>query len=120
METRILLVEDDERLAELTAEYLRKNGFDPSIETHGHAAEKRIISEKPGLVVLDIMLPGQDGFAICRAVRPQYDGIILILTARDEEIDHILGLELGADDYITKPVQPRLLLASSAARRCVR
>jgi two-component system OmpR family response regulator/two-component system response regulator RstA len=57
------------------------------------------------------MLPGQDGFAVCRAVRPQYDGIILILTARDEDIDQILGLELGADDYITKPVPPRVLLA---------
>lgn len=111
MNPRILLVEDDERLAELTAEYLRKNDFSVTIEARGDTAEKRILDERPDLVVLDIMLPGQDGFAVCRAVRPRYDGIILMLTARDEDIDQILGLELGADDYITKPVPPRLLLA---------
>ncbi|MFC5300378.1 winged helix-turn-helix domain-containing protein [Azospira restricta] len=111
MNTRILLVEDDDRLAELTAEYLRKNGFDVDIEARGDAAETRILAARPDLVVLDIMLPGQDGFAVCRAVRPHYDGIILMLTARDEDIDQILGLELGADDYITKPVPPRVLLA---------
>ncbi len=111
MNTRILLVEDDDRLAELTAEYLRKNGFELEIVARGDDAERRILEARPDLVVLDIMLPGQDGFAVCRAVRPHYDGIILMLTARDEDIDQILGLELGADDYITKPVPPRLLLA---------
>ena len=111
MNARILLVEDDERLAELTAEYLRKNEFTVDIEPRGDVAEKRIVEMQPDLVVLDIMLPGQDGFAVCRAVRPHYDGVILILTARDEDIDQILGLELGADDYIAKPVQPRVLLA---------
>jgi two-component system, OmpR family, response regulator len=111
MNPRILLVEDDERLAELTAEYLRKNEFTVDIEARGDTAETRILESRPDLVVLDIMLPGQDGFAVCRAVRPKYDGIILMLTARDEDIDQILGLELGADDYITKPVPPRVLLA---------
>ena len=111
MNPRILLVEDDDRLAELTAEYLRKNVFEVAIESRGDTAEARILAERPELVVLDIMLPGQDGFAVCRAVRPKYDGIILMLTARDEDIDQILGLELGADDYITKPVPPRVLLA---------
>lgn len=111
MNPRILLVEDDDRLAELTAEYLRKNDFEVAIESRGDTAEARILAERPELVVLDIMLPGQDGFAVCRAVRPKYDGIILMLTARDEDIDQILGLELGADDYITKPVPPRVLLA---------
>jgi two-component system OmpR family response regulator/two-component system response regulator RstA len=111
MTARILLVEDDERLADLTAEYLRKNDFTVDIEGHGDTAEKRILDSRPDLVVLDVMLPGQDGFAVCRAVRPEYEGIILMLTARDEDIDQILGLELGADDYITKPVPPRLLLA---------
>jgi len=111
MNTRILLVEDDERLADLTAEYLRKNGFEVDIVSRGDDAETRIVESRPDLVVLDIMLPGQDGFAVCRAVRPKYDGIIVMLTARDEEIDQILGLELGADDYIAKPVPPRLLLA---------
>lgn len=111
MTARILLVEDDDRLAELTAEYLRKNEFTVDIEARGDTAETRILETRPDLVVLDVMLPGQDGFAVCRAVRPQYEGIILILTARDEDIDQILGLELGADDYITKPVPPRVLLA---------
>ena len=111
MNPRILLVEDDDRLAELTAEYLRKNDFEVAIESRGDTAEARILAERPDLVVLDIMLPGQDGFSVCRAIRPKYDGIILMLTARDEDIDQILGLELGADDYITKPVPPRVLLA---------
>ena len=111
MKTRILLIEDDERLALLTAEYLRKNDFTVDIEARGDTAETRILEANPDLVVLDVMLPGQDGFAVCRAVRPKYEGIILMLTARDEDIDQILGLELGADDYITKPVPPRLLLA---------
>ena len=111
MSTRILLVEDDERLAKLTAEYLRKNGFEVTIEGRGDTAEARILKEDPDLVILDVMLPGKDGFEVCRAVRQQYKGVILMLTARDEDLDQILGLELGADDYIAKPVQPRLLLA---------
>lgn len=111
MSAHILLVEDDERLAELTAEYLRKNGFEVGIESHGDRAEARILGDKPDLVMLDVMLPGKDGFEICRAVRNAYRGVILMLTARDEDLDQILGLELGADDYIAKPVQPRVLLA---------
>ncbi len=111
MKTRILLVEDDERLAKLTAEYLHKNDFEVLVEANGNKAETRILDERPDMVILDIMLPGKDGFEICRAVRAQYRGVILMLTARDEDFDQILGLELGADDYITKPVQPRLLLA---------
>ncbi len=111
MKTHILLIEDDERLANLTAEYLRKNDFEVAIEARGDAAEARILNERPDLVILDVMLPGKDGFEVCRAVRPHYAGVILMLTARDEDFDQILGLELGADDYIAKPVQPRLLLA---------
>jgi len=111
MKTRILLVEDDERLADLTAEYLRKNDFEVTIEARGDTAEARILTDDPDLVILDVMLPGKDGFEVCRAVRDKYSGVILMLTARDEDLDQILGLELGADDYIAKPVQPRLLLA---------
>ncbi|WP_263768857.1 winged helix-turn-helix domain-containing protein [Propionivibrio soli] len=111
MKTRILLVEDDERLADLTAVYLRKNDFEVATEIRGDIAETRILKEDPDLVILDIMLPGKDGFEVCRAVRDKYKGVILMLTARDEDLDQILGLELGADDYIAKPVQPRLLLA---------
>jgi len=111
MTTRILLVEDDTRLAELTAEYLGKNDFAVSIEPRGDTAEARILEEQPDLVILDVMLPGKDGLEVCRAVRPAYQGVILMLTARDEDFDQILGLEMGADDYIAKPVQPRVLLA---------
>jgi two-component system OmpR family response regulator/two-component system response regulator RstA len=111
MNTRILLVEDDQRLADLTAEYLSKNDFQVSIEPRGDTAEARILAEQPDLVMLDVMLPGKDGFEVCRAIRPKYHGIILMLTARDEDFDQIFGLEMGADDYISKPVQPRVLLA---------
>ena len=111
MNTRILLVEDDTRLAELTAEYLRKNDLEVTIEPRGDTAEKRILELQPDLVILDVMLPGKDGFEVCRSVRAQYRGVILMLTARDEDFDQILGLEMGADDYIAKPVQPRVLLA---------
>ena len=111
MTARILLVEDDERLAELTAEYLRRNDLEVTIEGRGDTAETRIQEEQPDLVILDVMLPGKDGFEVCRAVRPHYRGVILMLTARDEDFDQIFGLEMGADDYIAKPVQPRLLLA---------
>jgi two-component system OmpR family response regulator/two-component system response regulator RstA len=111
MSARILLVEDDERLAELTAEYLTRNDLNVAIEGRGDTAEQRIVAEQPDLVILDVMLPGKDGFEVCRAVRPSYRGVILMLTARDEDFDQILGLEMGADDYIAKPVQPRVLLA---------
>lgn len=111
MKERILLVEDDERLAAITAEYLTKNNFDVKIEGRGDTAEERIVRDAPDLVILDVMLPGKDGFEVCKAVRDKYAGIILMLTARDEDYDQILGLELGADDYIAKPAQPRVLLA---------
>ncbi len=111
MTINILLVEDDERLAELTAEYLTKNDMKVAIEPRGDRAEARILAEQPDLVMLDVMLPGKDGFEVCRSVRPHYRGVILMLTARDEDFDQILGLEMGADDYIAKPVQPRVLLA---------
>jgi len=108
---RILIVEDDERLADLTREYLESNGLTVSLETHGGAAVERIRNEQPDLVVLDLMLPGEDGLSICRRVRPYYSGPIIMLTARTDDLDQVLGLEMGADDYIGKPVQPRVLLA---------
>lgn len=108
---RILIVEDDERLADLTREYLESNGLTVSVESHGGAAVERIQKEQPDLVVLDLMLPGEDGLSICRRVRPLYSGPIIMLTARTDDLDQVLGLEMGADDYIGKPVQPRVLLA---------
>ena len=108
---QVLIVEDDQRLAELTRDYLEANGLRVSIEGNGALAAARIIKEKPDLVILDLMLPGEDGLSICRKVRDKYDGPILMLTARTDDTDQILGLDLGADDYVCKPVRPRLLLA---------
>ncbi|MDY6797844.1 MAG: response regulator [Pseudomonadota bacterium] len=108
---RILIVEDDERLAELTREYLETNGLVVSLETHGGRAVDRIKAENPDLVVLDLMLPGEDGLSICRRIRPFYQGPVIMLTARTDDLDQVLGLEMGADDYIGKPVRPRVLLA---------
>ncbi|MEH6445204.1 MAG: response regulator [Oceanospirillaceae bacterium] len=108
---KILLIEDDNRLSVLIQEYLQKQTMQVSIEHRGDRACNRIISESPDLVILDLMLPGMDGLEVCKAVRPQYAGPIMMLTARDEDIDQVVGLEIGADDYITKPVQPRVLLA---------
>ncbi len=108
---RVLIVEDDERLAMLTLDYLRKNGLEVAIETDGTRAIRRIISEQPDLVVLDVMLPGSDGLTVCREVRPYFNNPILMLTARTDDMDQVLGLEMGADDYVAKPAQPRVLLA---------
>ncbi len=108
---RILLVEDDRRLGDLVAKYLSRNDFKVSIERRGDTAPNRIIKEAPDLVVLDLMLPGMDGFEICRRVRPDYQGPILMLTAREDDMDQVAGLEMGADDYVKKPVEPRVLLA---------
>ncbi|RDL43609.1 DNA-binding response regulator [Marinomonas piezotolerans] len=107
----ILIVEDDERLATLTQEYLQKNGFTVEVEPDGRNAISRIVKEQPSLVILDLMLPGADGFTVCRSVRNEYKGPILMLTARSDDVDQILGLEIGADDYVSKPAKPRVLLA---------
>ena len=106
-----MLVEDDAKLASMVADFLSSNGFDVVIEGRGDAAAERIISENPDAVLLDVNLPGLDGFAVCRAVREDYRGAIIMLTARGEEVDEVLGLEFGADDYMAKPVRPRALLA---------
>lgn len=108
---RVLIVEDDERLASLTQEYLSANGLAVSIVGDGITAIQRIRDENPDLVVLDLMLPGADGLAVCREVRAAYRNPILMLTARTDDMDQVLGLELGADDYVAKPVKPRVLLA---------
>lgn len=108
----IMVIEDDVELARLTAEYLEKRGIKVSVEHRGDEALARIAREQPHLLVLDVMLPGIDGFDICRQLRSQGSDIpIVMLTARDEDIDQVLGLEMGADDYLSKPVQPRVLLA---------
>ncbi|MBT3223013.1 MAG: response regulator [Proteobacteria bacterium] len=112
MTPRILIVEDDHRLAALVRDFLMATGdFEVSIESRGDRAPDRILDEQPDLVVLDIMLPGLDGLEVCRQIRADYPGPILMLSALDDEVDQVVGLELGADDYVPKPVSPRLLLA---------
>jgi two-component system response regulator RstA len=107
----ILIVEDDERLASLTREYLENNGLTVAVVEDGDTAIERIRNEQPDLVVLDVMLPGTDGLTVCRQVRDSYHNPILMLTARTDDMDQVLGLEMGADDYVPKPVKPRVLLA---------
>ena len=108
---RLLLVEDDARLAELVRAHLTEHGFEVEVVNRGDIAIERIRTTHPDAVLLDIGLPGQDGLAVCRAVRRDYAGVIVMMTARGDEIDEVLGLELGADDYVTKPVKPRVLVA---------
>lgn len=109
--TRILLIEDDVQLASLVSEYLREHEFQVNVDHRGDSGAERILRDAPDLVVLDVLLPGLNGMDVCRQVRAQYSGPILMLTARDDDVDEIIGLELGADDYVKKPVEPRLLLA---------
>ena len=108
---RLLLVEDDERLADLLGTYLEQAGFFVDREDNGLRASRRIVLEQPDAVVLDVGLPGIDGLEVCRRVRDEYAGVILMLTARGDELDQVLGLELGADAYVTKPTSPRVLVA---------
>lgn len=108
---KILLVEDDQRLAQLVQSFLVQQGFEVRLESNGLAVEAACRTFSPQLIVLDLMLPGMDGFAVCRAIRPWFKQPILMLTAKESDIDQVLGLELGADDYVIKPVEPRVLLA---------
>src|SRR5262245_7984620 len=107
----VLLVEDDERLSELVRTYLHSNGFRVPVEHRGDRVLDRVREERPDLIVLDLGLPGQNGFEVCKALRAVDRVPILILTARNSDIDHVVGLELGADDFVIKPVEPRVLVA---------
>ncbi len=107
----VLLVEDDQALASMVADFLLPYGIIVKIEPRGDSAASRIVDENPDAVVLDIGLPGQDGLSVLREGRDDYNGAIIMLTARGEEVDEVIGIEAGADDYIAKPVRPRALLA---------
>ena len=107
----ILLIDDDRDLTRLVSSFLTSNGFTVEVSNTGEGAADLILLRKPDLVLLDLMLPVEDGMAICRRVRNQYQGKIIMLTALGEDVDQVAGLELGADDYLSKPVAPRLLLA---------
>jgi DNA-binding response OmpR family regulator len=108
---RILVVDDEPSISEVVALYLRREGFEVDVAADGALALALIAQRRPDLLVLDLMLPGVDGLAITRQVRSGASLPIIMLTARGEEIDRILGLELGADDYVTKPFSPRELVA---------
>lgn len=107
----IVVVEDDQSLSEWIKDYLENHDYRVSIASRGDIAISLIESEMPDIVLLDIMLPIKNGFEVCKAIRQFYPRPILMMTACDEESDEVLGLELGADDYINKPVRPRALLA---------
>jgi DNA-binding response OmpR family regulator len=107
----IVLVEDDIRLANLIQNFLQANSFKVSVLHSGETAPSFIIAKQPDLVILDIMLPKLDGFSICRRIKSKYTKPVIFLTAKDSDLDHVMGLEIGADDYIIKPVVPHVLLA---------
>jgi DNA-binding response OmpR family regulator len=111
MERTLVIVEDDPSIADLLDLYLRENGFRVLQASSGERGLELIQQHRPALVLLDIGLPGIDGFEVCRRVRAASNVPVLFLTARDGEIDRILGLELGADDYVTKPFSPREIVA---------
>jgi len=108
---RILVVEDEANIANLVRAYLEREGFTVRVATDGRAALQQAGATRPDLVVLDLMLPGMDGLEVCRRLRQQSDVYIIMLTAKSEESDRVVGLELGADDYLTKPFSPRELVA---------
>jgi two-component system response regulator BaeR len=108
---RILVVEDEPRLAALVRDYLVAGGMQADIVDRGDEVEARVRAQPPDLIVLDLMLPGLDGLSVCRALRRFSDVPILMLTARVEEVDRLIGLEAGADDYVCKPFSPREVVA---------
>ena len=111
----ILLVEDDLALQELTRDYLQQNNLHVAVLSRGDEVMDYLSKHKVDLMILDVMLPGKDGFTVCREVRDKYALPILMLTAKGEDFDQVIGLELGADDYVIKPAEPRVLLARITA-----
>ena len=111
MDNLILIVDDEKPIADILKVNLTKNGYRVTEAYDGDEAVKKALSEDPDLVLLDVMLPGQDGFTVLKKIREKSSVPVIMLTARDEEVDKILGLELGADDYITKPFSLRELMA---------
>jgi two-component system, OmpR family, response regulator BaeR len=111
MNTTILIVEDESDLSSIVAEYVTAAGYAAEVIADGREALARVQRKPPDLIVLDIMLPGMDGVALCKAVRGFSDVPIIMVTAKVQEIDRLLGLEIGADDYLCKPFSPRELVA---------
>jgi DNA-binding response OmpR family regulator len=118
---RVLVIDDDVELCELLAQYLKAEGFDREAVAHGEQGVQRALSGEHALVVLDVMLPGMQGFEALRPIRAQSHIPVLMLTARGDDWDRILGLEIGADDYLPKPFNPRELAARiRAILRCAK
>jgi two-component system response regulator RstA len=107
----MIIVEDDLKLQKMLQDYFVAQDFDVLVLDDGSNAAQTILAEQPDIVLLDLMLPVTDGLTICRQTRTLYKGKILMLTASDDDFDHVAGLEIGADDYVTKPIKPRVLLA---------
>ena len=108
---QVLVVDDDQAIRELLAEYLTKNNYEVVTAEDGIEMQQKLSGNSPDLIILDIMLPGDDGFTLCQHIRQNSNVPIIMLTANSDEMDRILGLEIGADDYIGKPFSPRELLA---------
>ena len=115
MENRVLIIDDDEKLRKLLREYLEENGFQVRSLADGSGVLKTIHSESPNIIILDIMLPGRDGLDVLKEIRRDHAIPVIMLTAKGEDTDRIVGLELGADDYLPKPFNPRELLARMKA-----
>src|SRR6185369_3502708 len=111
MGERVLIVEDEAKLAALLRDYLAQDGFEASVLHRGDEVESWVSTHDVDLVLLDLMLPGKNGLDVCKALRASSGVAIIMVTARVEEIDRLLGLELGADDYICKPFSPREVVA---------
>jgi two-component system OmpR family response regulator len=107
----VLVVDDDAEIRKLLGEYLQRNGFRVSLATDGKEMRRTIEQTRPDIVVLDVMLPGDSGLTLCRDLRARSSLPVIMLTARGEEVDRVVGLEIGADDYLSKPFSPRELLA---------
>ena len=108
---QVLVVDDDQAIRELLAEYLSKKNYEVITAEDGVEMEQKLLDNSPDLIILDIMLPGDDGFTLCQRIRHSSNVPIIMLTANSDEMDRVLGLEIGADDYIGKPFSPRELLA---------
>ena len=111
MASTILIIDDDKKLNQLLTEFLSDFGFNTISSTHPQGGLKKLKQKSPDLVILDVMLPGMDGFELCKTIRQNSSVPIIMLTARGELMDKVIGLELGADDYLPKPFEPRELVA---------
>lgn len=109
--SRILIIEDEMTIAELEKDYLELSGFQVEIETNGEEGLKKVLGEEYNMIILDLMLPGMDGFEVCRQIREHKNLPILMVSAKKDDIDKIRGLGMGADDYVTKPFSPSELVA---------